>query len=736
MGSLKQTPGRQGRMDMRSEERFRRAVHFDSSCSGAQKPAAIDHISKPIYSQVITDGPSLVFPTDPYLTDYSRPSPVVEAALRDNHLTLTATSPNLCRTERDLQAAENTHHNFVYRAVAPTPTFVPDDLTYKMRPDTAHVVGRDYARYEPSWTWSDFQRCSPVPELVHRPAYSRSVPLSSFMAEPRPYKPRSALWTPDTRENPSTLPKMNYRTWRDQERDMLPVSSRLNTAFPFRKYRPDFTPYAPHQNMYDAVKYAPNPDWLSLRPWAHKFRKARYVYVPNEENSSKSLEMERIMREARMRELCKGLYSSSYEDSINSKVAGKLLAEPSAALPDISLRSFDAETAPSTREFERKKPLSSAEKRRRNETLAIGISRADLLKPETSNVQSETPVADETKQDVPKSSDEEALAKERADKAAKENAEKAEKEEAERVAQEVMTRLTEEKARAAVEAEERAKAVAAQEKANAEAAVKAKEEAAVKAAAEEAERLKAEEIAKAEAEAAEKAAAEAEAASRAEAEARAEADARAREDAEAKAEAERKAEAEATAEAEAKAEVDAKNKVEAETEDIVIAAETANDESAVESEAVAEAKVGGDINPTEEEEETGAKDETEQEEHATGKSESAKDFEIVQPEEAEAQNEDQDDVFVNTTEAELGGEANESLIQENNIGHTEENTRDEEDAVADVTDSNAQCSSVRGSVDESSVLDHGAELEEANNSFVEEEVDAAAADDEQETIDK
>ena len=129
-----------------------------------------------------------------------------------------------------------------------------------------------------------------------------------------------------------------------------------------------------------AVKYAPNPDWLSLRPWAHKFRAARwavskfqrekvyvkqtgnlrawaashscsiiptlgfpctsdsplwsinlatatllsaafwetfphfrvhfpllpispplrYVYVPSEENSSKSLEMERIMREARL----------------------------------------------------------------------------------------------------------------------------------------------------------------------------------------------------------------------------------------------------------------------------------------------------------------------------------------------------------------------------------------------------------------------------------------------------
>merc|ERR1712130_1055196 len=704
MGSLKQTPGRQGRMDMRSEERFRRAVHFDSSCSGAQKPAAIDHISKPIYSQVITDGPSLVFPTDPYLTDYSRPSPVVEAALRDNHLTLTATSPNLCRTERDLQAAENTHHNFVYIAVAPTPTFVPDDLTYKMRPDTAHVVGRDYARYEPSWTWADFQRSSPAPELVHRPSYSRSVPLSSFMAEPRPYKPRSALWTPDTKENPSTLSKMNYRTWRDQERETLPVSSRLNTAFPFRKYRPDFTPYAPHQNLYDAAKYAPNPDWLSLRPWAHKFRKARYVYVPNEENSSKSLEMERIMREARMRELCKGLYSSSYEDSINSKVSGKLLAENSPPLPDISLRSFDAETAPSSRESERKKPLSLAEKRKRNETLAIGISRADLLKPETSNVQSETHAADEEKLDLPKKSDEEALAKERT--------EKAEKEEAERVAQEVMTRLTKEKARAAVEAEERASAVAAQEE----------------------ERLKAEEKAKAEAEAIERAAAEA--ASRAEAEAKAEAEKKAREDAEAQAEAEKKAEAEA------KAEVEAKNKAEAETEEVETYAETTNAESAEETEAVAEEKVTADITPNEDEE-TGVKDETELEEDATCKRES-KDYEIVQTEEAEAQNEDPDDVFVNTIEeqsepVELVVEVNESLVQENNIGQPEENTHEDEDPAADVTDSNAQCSSVRGSVDESSVLDHGNELEETgNNSFVEEDVNAGptSAEEEQETIDK
>merc|ERR1712233_77371 len=88
MGSHKRALGRQGGIEMlRSEERFRRAVHFDSSTAGPQRPA-IDHISQPTYSQVITDGPSLVYPSDPYLTDYSRPSPVVEAALRDNHMVM------------------------------------------------------------------------------------------------------------------------------------------------------------------------------------------------------------------------------------------------------------------------------------------------------------------------------------------------------------------------------------------------------------------------------------------------------------------------------------------------------------------------------------------------------------------------------------------------------------------------------------------------------------------------
>ena len=46
----------------------------------------------------------------------------------------------------------------------------------------------------------------------------------------------------------------------------------------------------------------------------------RYVYVPEEENSSKSVEIERIMREARLRELVKGVYSSTFGDSVTAKV--------------------------------------------------------------------------------------------------------------------------------------------------------------------------------------------------------------------------------------------------------------------------------------------------------------------------------------------------------------------------------------------------------------------------------
>ena len=42
--------------------------------------------------------------------------------------------------------------------------------------------------------------------------------------------------------------------------------------------------------------------------------------MPEEENSSKSVEIERIMREARLRELVKGVYSTSYGDSVTAKV--------------------------------------------------------------------------------------------------------------------------------------------------------------------------------------------------------------------------------------------------------------------------------------------------------------------------------------------------------------------------------------------------------------------------------
>ena len=38
-------------------------------------------------------------------------------------------------------------------AIPSLQSFVPDDLTYKMRPDTAHVVGRDYARYTKYFVW-------------------------------------------------------------------------------------------------------------------------------------------------------------------------------------------------------------------------------------------------------------------------------------------------------------------------------------------------------------------------------------------------------------------------------------------------------------------------------------------------------------------------------------------------------------------------------------------------------
>ena len=48
-------------------------------------------------------------------------------------------------------------------------------------------------------------------------------------------------------------------------------------------------------------------------------------------------------------------------------------------MKDTALRSIEAETVVTHKELERRH-LTSAEKRKRNETLAIGLSRTDLLK--------------------------------------------------------------------------------------------------------------------------------------------------------------------------------------------------------------------------------------------------------------------------------------------------------------------------------------------------------------------
>ena len=50
-----------------------------------------------------------------------------------------------------------------------------------------------------------------------------------------------------------------------------------------------------------------------------------------------------------------------------------------AEMKDLTLRSIEAETVVTHKEAERRH-LTSAEKRKRNETLAIGLSRTDLLK--------------------------------------------------------------------------------------------------------------------------------------------------------------------------------------------------------------------------------------------------------------------------------------------------------------------------------------------------------------------
>ena len=74
---------------------------------------------------------------------------------------------------------------------------------------------------------------------------------------------------------------------------------------------------------------------------------------------------------------------TQYSKTINNlKVTGKL-ADRKDNTEDFTFdshKAVEAEAAVTQGEVERRKPLTAAEKRRRNETLAIGISRTELLK--------------------------------------------------------------------------------------------------------------------------------------------------------------------------------------------------------------------------------------------------------------------------------------------------------------------------------------------------------------------
>jgi len=185
-----------------------------------------------------------------------------------------------------------------------------------------------------------------------------------------------------------------------------------NLKFPFKKYRSDFVPFAPYPRLYDSVKYAPNPDWSGY--YGYRYRKARFVCDPEDQVTSRSREIERAMRDSRFREMCKGVYSSSYEDTIKSKVTSdeakneekQETVEPTLRTRDPAVellikKSLEAETAPSEGEKQRKH-LSLADKRRRNETLAIGLTNQSLLKsPDSKKSEPGSKPASETNQVEP-----------------------------------------------------------------------------------------------------------------------------------------------------------------------------------------------------------------------------------------------------------------------------------------------------------------------------------------------
>lgn len=270
-------------------------------------------------------------------------------------------------------------------------TSIGDDLTFRMRPNIDHIVNRSYSKYGPiSWSWTDFTQSqrtrtpvysgrgdrysSPSPSVHYRPVYNHYLTSNTSKVDPDQWAIKES--TPYDSKSLGQSYSSHQRSRSASERAK---------EFPFKKYKSDFTPYAPYKNVYDQVKYSPNPDWILLKPWGYKFRKARYVYVPEEENSSKSIEIERVMREARLRELVKGVYSSSYGDSVANKMttSSNIQSEENGLL-ESTIKSIETETVVFHKEAERRKPLSYAEKRKRNETLAIGISNSTLLKTSTS----------------------------------------------------------------------------------------------------------------------------------------------------------------------------------------------------------------------------------------------------------------------------------------------------------------------------------------------------------------
>ena len=175
-----------------------------------------------------------------------------------------------------------------------------DDLTYRMRPDTSGVTNRTYNKYGPlNWSWTDFtvkqgsskrvwlkvirllmiyvlgssyggrgERYS-SPSLssespsVYRPVFNHHLTSHS---EPSIFK--ESRWTSHKDKYIHHLDhSKSYTRWLFWQisvlvktvilraRDNSAKSSSLsNSDFPFKKYRSDFTPFAPYKNIHDTGK--------------------------------------------------------------------------------------------------------------------------------------------------------------------------------------------------------------------------------------------------------------------------------------------------------------------------------------------------------------------------------------------------------------------------------------------------------------------------------------------------